>query len=37
LRAIYYAVQSNANVINMSFDFTTASTELQMLGLREQA
>jgi len=29
LRAIYYAVQNNANVINMSFDFTTASTELQ--------
>jgi subtilisin family serine protease len=28
LRAIYYAVQNNANVINMSFDFTTASTEL---------
>jgi hypothetical protein len=29
LRAIYYAVQNNANVINMSFDFKTASTELQ--------
>ena len=28
LRAIYYAVRNNANVINMSFDFTTASTEL---------
>jgi subtilisin family serine protease len=28
LRAIYYAVQNNANVINMSFDFTSASTEL---------
>jgi hypothetical protein len=29
LRAIYYAVQNNANVINMSFDFKTASTELK--------
>jgi hypothetical protein len=29
LRAIYYAVQNNANVINMSFDLKTASTELQ--------
>lgn len=29
LRAIYYAVQNNANVINMSFDFKMASTELQ--------
>ena len=29
LRAIYYAAQNNANVINMSFDTTTASTELQ--------
>jgi len=28
LRAIYYAVQNNANVINMSFDFKTASSEL---------
>jgi len=28
LRAIYYAVQNNANVINMSFDFTQNSTEL---------
>ncbi len=28
LRAIYYAVQNNANVINMSFDFMTASNEL---------
>jgi len=28
LRAIYYAVQNNANVINMSFDFNTPSTEL---------
>ena len=28
LRAIYYAVQNGANVINMSFDFTTSSTEL---------
>ena len=29
LRAIYYAVQNSANVINMSFDATTASTELK--------
>src|SRR5437588_12615688 len=29
LRAIYYAVQNGANVINMSFDITTTSTELQ--------
>src|SRR6266849_6089543 len=29
LRAIYYAVQNNASAINMSFDFKTASTELQ--------
>lgn len=29
LRAIYYAVQNNASVINMSFDFKTPSTELQ--------
>jgi len=35
LRAIYYAVQNNANVINMSFDFKTASTELQTPRLRE--
>jgi subtilisin family serine protease len=28
LRAIYYAVQNKANVINMSFDFTQYSTEL---------
>lgn len=28
LRAVYYAVQNNANVINMSFDFTTSSPEL---------
>src|SRR6202158_1298419 len=28
LRAIYYAVQNNANVINMSFDFKTPSQEL---------
>ncbi|HWC19753.1 MAG TPA: S8 family serine peptidase [Terriglobales bacterium] len=28
LRAIYYAVQNHANVINMSFDFTTNSPEL---------
>jgi subtilisin family serine protease len=28
LRALYYAVQNNANVINMSFDLTTNSTEL---------
>jgi hypothetical protein len=29
LRAIYYSVQNNANVINMSFDTKTASTELK--------
>jgi subtilisin family serine protease len=29
LRAIYYAGQNGANVINMSFDTKTASTELQ--------
>src|SRR5204863_6592535 len=29
LRAIYYDVQNNANVINMSFDMQTSSTELQ--------
>ncbi len=29
LRAIYYAVQNNASVINMSFDFKTPSPELQ--------
>src|SRR2546421_104176 len=29
LRAIYYGVQNRANVINMSFDLTTASAELQ--------
>jgi len=29
LRAIYYAVQNNASVINMSFDVKTASTELK--------
>jgi hypothetical protein len=29
LRAIYYGVQNNANVINMSFDVKTASTELK--------
>jgi hypothetical protein len=28
LRAIYYAIQNGANVINMSFSFTTSSTEL---------
>ncbi len=28
LRAIYYAVQNNANAINMSFDFKTPSPEL---------
>ncbi len=28
LAAIYYAVQNNTNVINMSFDMTTSSTEL---------
>jgi hypothetical protein len=29
LRAIYYGVQNNANVINMSFDIKTSSVELQ--------
>jgi subtilisin family serine protease len=29
LAAIYYAVQNNANVINMSFDLTASSTELK--------
>jgi hypothetical protein len=29
LRAIYYAAQNNANVINMSFDTKTPSTELK--------
>jgi subtilisin family serine protease len=29
LRAIYYAAQNNADVINMSFDTTTNSTELK--------
>jgi hypothetical protein len=29
LRAIYYAVQNGANVINMSFDIKTSSLELQ--------
>jgi len=28
LRAIYYAVQNGANVVNMSFNFTTSSAEL---------
>lgn len=28
LRGIYYAVQNNSNVINMSFDMTTSSQEL---------
>lgn len=28
LRAVYYAVQNHANVINMSFDFTTSSQEM---------
>jgi subtilisin family serine protease len=28
LRAIYYAAQNNANIINMSFDFKTPSQEL---------
>jgi subtilisin family serine protease len=28
LRGIYYAVQNQADVVNMSFDLTTASTEL---------
>jgi Subtilase family len=29
LRAIYYGVQNNANIINMSFDTKTSSAELQ--------
>jgi subtilisin family serine protease len=29
LAAIYFAVQNNANVINMSFDLTSSSTELK--------
>jgi thermitase len=29
LAGIYYAVQNNANVINMSFDMTASSTELK--------
>jgi thermitase len=29
LAGIYYAVQNNANVINMSFDLTASSTELK--------
>src|SRR5712671_1757684 len=29
LRAVYYGVQNNANVINMSFDTKTSSVELQ--------
>jgi subtilisin family serine protease len=28
VRAIYYAIQNGANIINMSFDFTANSTEL---------
>lgn len=28
LRAVYYAVQNQANIINMSFDFTSASAEM---------
>jgi subtilisin family serine protease len=28
LRAVYYAVQSHANIINMSFDFTSSSQEM---------
>lgn len=28
LRAVYYAVQNQANIINMSFDFTSASQEM---------
>ena len=28
LRAMYYAVQNKANIINMSFDFTSSSNEL---------
>ncbi len=29
VRAVYYAAQNNANVVNMSFDLTTPSKELQ--------
>jgi len=29
LAAIYYAIRNNANVVNMSFDFTTYSRELE--------
>jgi subtilisin family serine protease len=29
LRAVYFAVQNQANIINMSFDFTSPSTEMQ--------
>jgi thermitase len=29
LRAIYYAAQNDANVVNMSFSYTTSSAELQ--------
>src|SRR5262249_40803737 len=29
LRAIYFATQNHANVLNMSFDFTTSSRELE--------
>ena len=29
LRAVYFAVQNQANVINMSFDFTSPSAEMQ--------
>jgi subtilisin family serine protease len=29
LRAIYYATKNNARVLNMSFDFTTSSQELE--------
>jgi subtilisin family serine protease len=28
LRAVYYAVQNHANIINMSFDFTSSSQEM---------
>jgi subtilisin family serine protease len=29
MRAVYYAAHNNANVINMSFDFPTSSTEME--------
>lgn len=29
LRSIYYATQNNANILNMSFDFTSSSRELE--------